>query len=127
MPQRSECRGTVIDVDIDGASARAISDEDPLEARLWIRRFQFHPRCQQSPLPTWHDGNQSPRFPRDASLVTSDSEHALPVRASSTADAGEDGCLCQIFRPSKEIADLTNHRSSISGEIEGHGVRYDKR
>ena len=96
---RSDCRGTVIDVDTedeqplvrvrDGASARAISAEDPLEGTVVDSSIPVSSTMPaESPLPTWHDGNQSPRYPRDASLVTSDSEHALAVRASSTADAG---------------------------------------
>ena len=103
---RSECRGTVIHVDTedeqplvrvrDAASARAISDEDPLFRLLEVSTVVdssipvSSTMPAESPLPTWHDGNQSPRCARDASLVTSDrdSEHALAVRASSNADAG---------------------------------------
>ena len=102
---KSECRGTVIDVDTedeqplvrvrDVAYARAISDEDPLFRLLEVGTVMdssipvSSTMPAESSLPTWHDGNQSPRCARDGSLVTSDknSEHALAVRASFNADA----------------------------------------
>ena len=93
---RSECQGTVIDVDTDDEqSARAISDEDPVfrSVELGTVADSSIPVPATMPaeslLPTLLDGNQSPRCARDESLVTSDrdSEHVVAVRASSTAEA----------------------------------------
>ena len=111
---RSDCRGTVIDVDTedeqpivrvrDGASARVISAEDPLEDTV-----------VDLSIPV-------------SSLVTS-GEHVLAVRASSTANAGRR--MVVFAKPSKEIARGNGcHKPpqpAFPGEIEGHGVRHDKR
>ena len=134
---RSECQGTVIDVDTDDEqSARAISDEDPVFRSVELGTVADSsipvPSTMpaESPLPTWLDGNQSPRYARDESLVTGDrdSEHVVAVRASSTADAG--GRMAVFARssgrPKRLRANFTSH-CSRSGEIEGRGVRFDSR
>ena len=77
--------------------ARAIFDEDPVfrSVELGTVADSSIPVPSTMPaeslLPTWLDGNQSPRHARDESLVTGDrdSEHVVVVRASSTADTGE--------------------------------------
>ena len=121
---RSECQGTVIDVDTDDEQplvcvrdrwcACAISDEDPVFRSVELGTVADSsipvPSTMQaeSLLPTWLDGNQSPRYAKDESLVSGDrdSEHVVAVRASSVPppmEGGENGCFSDIFIESHKL------------------------
>ena len=76
---RSQCQGTVIDVDTDDEQplvcvrdrwcARAISDEDPVFRSVELGtvcgfgRFSSIHDASRVTVPTWVDGNQSPGVP----------------------------------------------------------------